>query len=104
MPDEQRQNQQINVPGDVALADELGIEDLSDPISGGRGRLFSTAGRESPVAEFTEEYLILHPPQVPFSETDFADELVPTVSPRGVLLDSFGRETKLPGAKYNGNP
>jgi hypothetical protein len=104
MPEDEDQ-QQTKDPGELALVDELGIEEqLSDPIYGGRGRLFSTAGRESPVAEFTETFLILHPPQNPFTETNFEDELTPSTSPRGVLLDNFGKEKKLPGAKYNNNP
>jgi hypothetical protein len=103
MPNDEDQ-QQSNEPSEVALADELGIVELADPIHGGRGRLFSTAGRQSPVAEFTDSFLILHPPQNPFTETNFEDELTPSMSPRGVLLDNFGNEIRLLGAKYSGNP
>ena len=103
MPPEEEQ-QQTEDSGEPTLAEELGIEEDADPIYGGRGRLFSTAGRESPVAEFTDTFLILHPPQNPFTETDFEDELVPSMSPRGILLDSFGKEKKLPGANYQKNP
>ena len=84
--------------------DELGIEDLSDPVSGGRGRLFSTAGRESPIAELTEEFVILHPPQKPFNEEDFDENITERVSPRGVLLSAIGNEIKITGAKFHGHP
>jgi len=102
--DQQINHQQTNDPNEIALADELGIAELEDPIYGGRGRLFSTAGREAPVAEFTESFLILHPPQNPFTDSNFEDELTPSMSPRGVLLDNFGREKKLVGAKYRNYP
>jgi len=88
----------------ASLRDELGIEDLSDPVMGGRDRLFSAAGPDSPIAEFTEEYVILHPPQIPFNEEDFDDSLGDRVSPRGVLLSATGNEVKITGAKFRGRP
>jgi hypothetical protein len=89
---------------DASLRDELGIEDLSDPVMDGRGRLFSAAGRESPIAEFTEEFVILHPPQKPFSEEEFDETITERVSPRGVLLTAIGNEVKIPGAKFRSQP
>ncbi|HMO22000.1 MAG TPA: hypothetical protein PKC98_13670, partial [Candidatus Melainabacteria bacterium] len=53
---------------DISLVDELGIVDLDIPVYGGRGRVFSAAGRNAPVAEFTEDFLVLHPPQRPFED------------------------------------
>jgi hypothetical protein len=98
MPDESAQNENL------ALRDELGIEDLSEPVSGGRGRLFSTAGRETPIAELTEEYVILHPPQKPFNEEDSDESITQRVSPRGVLLSAIGNEIKITGARFRGYP
>jgi len=89
---------------DESLRDELGVESLSDPVSGGRGRLFSTAGRESPIAELTEEFVILHPPQKPFNEEDSDENITERVSPRGVLLSAIGNEIKITGAKFRGHP
>jgi hypothetical protein len=89
---------------EVPLCDELGIEDLSDPVMGGRGRLFSAAGRESPIAELTEDFVLLYPPQNPFSEEEFDDSLTERVSARGVLLNAIGIEVLLPGARFRGFP
>jgi hypothetical protein len=90
-------------PRAVPLRDELGIEDLSDPIFGGRGRLFSAAGRDSPIAELTQGFVVLHPPQSPFNE-EGSDELLPErFSDRGVLLNSIGEEINIPGAKFRGH-
>jgi len=96
MADETNQNEE------VALRDELGIEDISEPVTGGRGRLFSTAGRETPIAELTEEFVILHPPQKPFNEEDFDENITQRVSPRGVLLSAIGSEIKVTGAIFRG--
>lgn len=87
----------------LSLADELGIEDLFDPIFGGRGRLFSAAGRNSPVAEFTPKHLILHPPQKPFEEVGDEDDIAARVDGRGVLLDDFQQPKRISGAKFRGN-
>jgi len=86
-----------------SLRDELGIQGLSEPVMGGRGRLFSAAGRESPIAEFTEEYVILHAPQNPFDAKQVDDDKISErVSPRGVLLSAIGNEIKISGAKFRG--
>jgi len=37
-----------------------------------RGRIFSAAGRETPVAEITDTHLLLYPPGKPFDEHAFA--------------------------------
>jgi len=89
-------------PRAVPLRDELGIEDLSDPIFGGRGRLFSAAGRDSPIAELTQDFVVLHPPQSPFDEEGFDQILQERLSDRGVLLNSIGAEINIPGAKFRG--
>jgi hypothetical protein len=93
-----------SAPKEESFRDELGVEDLSNPVSGSRGRLFSTAGRESPIAELTEEYVILHPPQKPYNEEDFDENISERISPRGVLLSAIGIEIKIPGAKFRGHP
>jgi len=85
------------------LADELGIAHLHDPIFGGRGRLFSAAGRNSPIAEFTRRYLVLHPPQKPFKEEVDTEDLVLSVDERGVLLNELGQVKNISGAKFKGH-
>lgn len=89
----------------VSLVDELGIHDLKDPLVDGRGRKFSAAGRSSPVAEFTNEFVVLHPPQKPFQEGDAgpAEEIMLEMDKTGVLLDEFGARKYIPGAKFNGH-
>jgi hypothetical protein len=86
----------------VNLADELGIIDISEPIFGGRGRLFSAAGRNAPVAEFTSEFLVLHPPLKPFEEDGPVEVITSHQDERGVLLDELSREKTIPGARFKG--
>ena len=86
----------------VPLVDELGVQDLRELIFGNRGRLFSAAGREAPVAEFTEEFVILHPPQKPFEEIGSSEDIVIHVDDRGVLLNEIGQPRKISGAKFGG--
>lgn len=89
--------------GPQTFAEELGIEDLSDPIFGGRGRIFSAAGKYSPVAEFTEDFLIMHPPQMPFDESGKSEDFVVNVDDSGVLLDELNRQKKIAGARFKGH-
>ncbi|HEY9777382.1 MAG TPA: hypothetical protein V6C81_26705 [Planktothrix sp.] len=92
-------------PGEpVPLAEELGIEDIRMPIFGGRGRLFSAAGKESPVAEFNKEFLVLHPPDKPFTEADEngSEDFMIKVDKRGILLDELGNPKVIHGARYKG--
>jgi hypothetical protein len=89
--------------GPQTLAEELGIEDLSDPIFGGRGRIFSAAGKDSPVAEFTDEFLIMHPPQMPFDESGKSEDFVVNVDDSGILLDELMRQKKIAGARFKGH-
>src|SRR5579885_1694744 len=90
----------------VSFVDELGIKDLRRPLVDGRGRKFSAAGRNSPVAEFTDEFVVLHPPQKPFQEGDQgpAEEIMLEMDESGVLLNEFGGRKNIPGAKFNGQP
>lgn len=102
--DEKKQPPDDEAPaGPQTFAEELGIEDLSDPIFGGRGRLFSAAGKHSPVAEFTDDFLIMHPPQMPFDETGPSEDFVEHVDRTGVLLDELNRKKKIVGARYRGH-
>ncbi len=86
------------------LVDELGVRDLKRPLRDSRGRQFSAAGRNSPVAEFTDEFLVLHPPQMPFQDADDgpAEEIVLMMDETGVLVDEFHERKRISGAKYNG--
>lgn len=88
----------------LPLVDELGVEDITEVLFGGRGRLFSAAGRESPVAEITDEGLLLHPPQRPFEEeaAGTTENIVYQVDERGILLNELGQERKIVGARYKG--
>ena len=92
------------VPDDQTLAEELGIDDLGNPILGGRGRLFSVAGKNAPVAEFTDEFVVLHPPDRPFEEADYApaEEIVIMMDDVGVLVNEIGERKKVAGARFNG--
>jgi hypothetical protein len=36
----------------TSLIDELGIQDIYEPMAGLDGKMFCTAGRDTPVAEF----------------------------------------------------
>ncbi|HEY9682744.1 MAG TPA: hypothetical protein V6C86_14300 [Oculatellaceae cyanobacterium] len=85
------------------LADELGVEDIYDPIAAGRGRLFSTAGRDAPIVEFTDDCLVLHPPQQPYHETDKGERISIYADDNGVLLDEFGVQKKMGGARFHGH-
>jgi hypothetical protein len=95
-------NATANPPEMLPFAEELGIEDLSCPVFGSRGRLFSAAGPKSPIAEFTEDALVLHPPQKPYDNTGPAENIVIRVSEQGVLLDELGQPKQIIGAKFRG--
>ena len=86
------------------LADELGIEDIYDPMVGMDGKVFCTAGRDAPIAEFTDDFLILHPPQKPLDESNLAEDFTVKVDDRNILLDEFGSAKKIPAATYKGCP
>ncbi len=86
----------------LPLVDELGVEDLDEVLFGGRGRLFSAAGRESPVAEITGEGVLLHPPQKPFAEEGDTENIISQIDERGILLNELGQLRKIVGARYKG--
>lgn len=99
-PDEEKKTPADELP----LVDELGIESLYEPITGGRGRLFSAAGRNSPIAEFTNDFLVMHPPQKPFAEQGANETITVVADSYGILLDEFGVQKRMPGARYQGRP
>ncbi|MDZ4835499.1 MAG: hypothetical protein SGJ27_17125 [Candidatus Melainabacteria bacterium] len=88
----------------LSFVDELDVRDLKRPLRDSRGRQFSAAGRSTPVAEFTEDFLVLHPPQMPFQDADDgpSEEIVLMMDATGVLVDELGDRKKISGAKYNG--
>ena len=90
-------------PGEQPLVDELGVKDLKELIFAKKGRLFSTAGRDSPVAELTEDGLVLHPPQKPLEEEGPVEKIELKIDERGVWLDELGKAKKVAGAKYRGH-
>ena len=67
----------------MPLADELGIEDIYDPMVGKDGKVFCTAGRDAPIAEFTDEMLILHPPQMPLDASNAGENFSLQIDSRG---------------------
>ncbi len=90
-------------PEKVSLVDELGVEDIDRPVYGGRGRVFAAAGRNSPVAEFTDDFLVLHPPQLPFEDEEAESEvIVIRMDEDGILINELGARKKVPGAKFQG--
>lgn len=89
---------------EVTLADELGIEDLTDILFADRGRIFSAAGRESPIAEFEDDGLLLRPPQKPFQDEGPQEEIVFHADEHGILLNELGERRKIVGAKFRGQP
>ncbi len=96
------QDAQSIPPEELPFVDELGIAAVDEPIYGGRGRVFSAAGRYSPLAEFTDQHVIMHPPQLPFSEDGPAEEILTKVDKRGVLLDELGNPKHIAGARFKG--
>lgn len=87
-----------------SLVDELGIEDLTDILVGNRGRIFSAAGRDAPVAEFDQDGVLLRPPQKPYMEQEAREIIVFSVDAQGILLNELGERRKIVGAKYKGQP
>ncbi|MBS1993771.1 MAG: hypothetical protein JSS83_24815 [Cyanobacteria bacterium SZAS LIN-3] len=105
---DQEQNQGL-APGkshqhEQTLADELGIEDIYDPMVGMDGKVFCTAGRDAPIAEFNGDFLILHPPQLPLDDSNRAEDFTLRVDDRNILLDEFGQPKKIPAAHFKGCP
>ncbi|OPZ83894.1 MAG: hypothetical protein BWY75_02889 [bacterium ADurb.Bin425] len=86
------------------LAEELGIEDIYNPLVGAHGRVFCAAGPDTPLVVIDEEALVIHPPQLPLMQDGQAETYGVQVSPRGILLDFNGTEKKIPMAKYRGRP
>jgi len=87
-----------------ALVDELGIFDIYEPMADLDGKIFCTAGRDAPVAEFVDDFLIMHPPQLPLYETGPEEEIVVLVDDRGIVLDELGMAKRIPTAKYKSFP
>ncbi len=103
----QSSSQNSSQPSDsehVSLVDELGIRDIYEPMADLDGKVFCTAGRDTPVVEWAEDFLILHPPQLPFYEQGPEEEIVVMVDDRGIVLDELGVPKKIPTAKYQGFP
>lgn len=92
------------VQTEKSFAEELGVVDLTDPILASHGRIFSVAGPDHPVAEFTDEFLVMHPSDKPYQEEDKApsENIVFRMDARGVILNEIGEPKKIPGAKFNG--
>ncbi len=100
-----KQNPAIKAPIEKTFVEELGVVDLEEnPIQAKHGRLFSVAGPDHPVAEFTEEYLVMHPSDKPYQQEDEgpSEDIVFRMDNRGVILNEIGEPRKIPGAKYNG--
>jgi hypothetical protein len=90
--------------GQPTLADELGVQDLKEVLFADRGRIFSAAGRESPIAEMEPDGVLLHPADKPFADGPPGEVINFRADARGVLLDELGQERRIVGAKYKGKP
>lgn len=88
---------------DTSLVDQLGVTDTSELLFGKDGRIFSAAGRLSPVAEFGQDVVLLHPPQKPLDEEAPCEDIYIQADERGILLNELGQQRHIPGAKFNGN-
>lgn len=109
MPDEEQddlasQSQPANAKSSIPqpLIDELGVEDIEMPVAATRGRIFSAAGRESPLAEFTDEHLVMRPPQMPYHDEGPSEDIHIRVDMHGILLDELGNPKHIAGAKFRG--
>ncbi len=92
-----------SAPRVKSLAQSLGLRNLMYPITTGYGRMFSAAGPKAPVVEFTEEFVVMHPPHLPFTEEGPSEDIVIRTDKRGVLLDELGIPKPISGAKFRGN-
>jgi len=95
------QPKSVNEPG--SFAEELGISGIYEPIVLGRGKLFSAAGPNSPIAEFDKNFLVMHPPQKPYEAGGSEEDVLIRIDDTGVLLNELGERKHVPGAKFNGN-
>jgi hypothetical protein len=86
------------------LVDDLGVESLRDLFIGKHGKLFSAAGRNSPVVEVEDDFLIMHPPNKPLNDGRDIENIMIKVDDKGILLDELGSQKRISGAKFNGNP
>lgn len=91
-------------PQEQGLVDELGIEDIYQPIVGAHGKVFCAAGRDAPLAVFEDDFLVLHPPQKPLTEDGPEETIQIRMTEEGLLLDELGNVKKLASAKYRGRP
>ncbi|HEY9791670.1 MAG TPA: hypothetical protein V6D22_14800 [Candidatus Obscuribacterales bacterium] len=89
-------------PEKPALADELGVQDLTEILFAEHGRIFSAAGRQSPIAEFSSEGVLLHPPDQPFTPGPPQEVIIYKNDERGVMLNELGQPRQIVGAKYKG--
>jgi hypothetical protein len=86
----------------LPLADELGVDDLNEILFAEHGRVFSAAGRESPIAELRASGVMLYPPNLPFSDAAPAEVIVFKGDKRGILLNELGEPRRIVGAKFKG--
>lgn len=102
--DQNADAEDIQEDGELTLADELGIEDLMDVLFADRGKIFSAAGRDSPIAEFEEDGVTLRPPDKPYMDVPPGEVIVYHHDESGILLNEVGERRKIVGAKYRGMP
>jgi hypothetical protein len=99
-------NEENGAPKDEpqSLVDDLGVHTLRDLLFGKHGKLFSAAGRLSPVVEVNVDSLVMHPPNKPFDSGGETEDIIIHVDERGILMDELGNKKRIAGAKFNGNP
>lgn len=83
------------------LVDELDVDGIQQGKYFAHGRLLSAATRQMPVVEFSDEALVMHPPEKPFDDNP-AETVKIEVDDRGVLLDDAGKPKRVAGAGYEG--
>lgn len=104
-PDNDRDDdEQVEDEDELTLADELGIEDLMDVLFADRGKIFSAAGRDAPIAEFEEDGVTLRPPDKPYMDAPPGEVIVYHQDDAGILLNEVGERRKIVGAKFRGMP
>ncbi len=102
MADEESGGKQSTSDEGVSLVDDLGVVDLRRRLFQKAGRLFSTAGRHSPVAELQKDYLVIHPSDKPLVTEEVGTPITINVNDKGIMLDELGNLRRIVGAKYNG--
>lgn len=102
MPDDKNPaNKEPNQPAvSKPLVDELDVQGVRQGKYFAHGRLLSAATREMPVVEFSDEAMVMHPPEKPFEDNP-AEIATIDIDEKGILLDESGKPKRVAGARFN---